>query len=110
MSERLPEFQAKIRESDAIPQPFFEGGWVSISQNALAALGIAGEDFRALLERHLTGDWGAVTEEEKMLNDLAVEHGELIRSIYRLPTGVEIYVTTEEDRESTVLELPDEAT
>jgi hypothetical protein len=70
----------------------------------------AGEDFRALLERHLLGEWGEVTEEEQMLNDLAVEQRELIRSIYRLSTGTEIYVTTEEDRESTIIELPDEAT
>ena len=109
MPERLPEFQGKKGEPADIPQPLFEGGWVSISQNALMALGLAGEDFRALLALHLTGDWGIVTEEEKMLNDLAVEHGELIRSIYRLPSGVEIYVTTTEDRESTILELPDEA-
>ena len=109
MPERLPEFQGKKGEPGDIPQPLFEGGWVSISKNALMALGMAGEDFRALLALHLTGDWGAVTEEEKMLNDMAVEHGELIRSVYRLPTGVEIYVTTTRNRESTVLELPDEA-
>ena len=110
MPERLPEFQGETGEADEIPKPLFEGGWVSISQKALIALGIAGEDFRALLERHLLGDWGEVTEEEQMLNDLAVEHGELIRSIYCLSTGTEIYVTTEADRESTILELPDEAT
>jgi hypothetical protein len=109
MPERLPEFTGETGEAVKIPEPLFEGGWVSISQNALTALGIAGEDFRALLERHLLGDWGEVTEEEQMLNNLAVDHCELIRSIYRLSTGMEIYVTTEGDRESTIIELPDEA-
>jgi hypothetical protein len=61
------------------------------------------------LERHLTGDWGDLREEEKMLNELAVAHGEDVLSAYRLNTGVEIWITTDRDRESTIIELPQEA-
>ena len=109
MPERLPEFQGETGEADEIPEPLFEGGWVSISQKALLALGTVGEDFRALLERHLTGEWGEVTEAEKMLNDEAVKQNERIRSVYRLDTAVELWITTEKDREDTFIELPKEA-
>ena len=109
MPERQPKFQEATSEANGIPEPLFAGGWVSISKEALIALGIAGQDFRALLTRHLLGDWGEVTEAEKMLNDEAVKQNERIRSVYRLDTAVELWITTEKDREDTFIELPQDA-
>jgi hypothetical protein len=107
----FPEWQGEVvaQALDDIPKPLFAGGTVAISKEALQALGVAGEDFRALLERHLTGDWGNLREDEKMLNELAVAYGEDVLSAYRLNTGVEIWITTDRDRESTIIELPQEA-
>jgi hypothetical protein len=107
----LPEWQGEVvaQSLDDIPKPLFAGGTVTISKEALLALGVAGEDFRALLERHLIGDWGDLREDEKMLNELAVAYGEDVLSAYRLNTGVEIWITTDRDRESTIIELPQEA-
>ena len=108
----FPEWKGEVvkQSLDEIPKPLFAGGTVLISKEAIHALGLAGEDFRALLERHLMGDWGdCLRKDEKMLNDLAVEHGEDVLSVYTLSTGVEIWITTDRDRESTIIELPQEA-
>jgi hypothetical protein len=108
----FPEWEGEVVEQslDEIPERLFAGGTVLISKEASLALGLAGEDYRALLGRHLVGDWGdCLRKDEKMLNDLAVEHGEDVLSAYMLANGVEIWITTDRDRENTFIELPQEA-
>ena len=92
-----------------ISRPLFEGGQVLASPLSMRLIEAAGADLRDMLSRHLQGDWGAVNELESFLNDLALSHGELLRSIYQLPDGGEIWVTTTKERDQTFFELPDEA-
>ena len=63
---------------------------------------------RQFLDRHMSGDWGDLGDEDKMLNDIAVKHGERILSAYTLSDGTRIYVITEADRSSTCILLPEE--
>jgi hypothetical protein len=58
--------------------------------------------------RHITGDWGALGEEDKEANDFAVNKPLRIVSAYNLPTGERIYCVTEADRRITTLLLYDE--
>lgn len=51
------------------------------------------------LSRHLGGDWGCVAEEEKLNNDLAIESGERIISVYVLPNNNKIWIITEAEVE-----------
>ena len=60
----------------------------------------------ALPNRHLSGDWGDLCEEDRQLNDEAVENGSRVLSAYVLTTGEKLWVITEADRSSTCLLLP----
>jgi hypothetical protein len=87
----------------------FTLGQVVATPGALRALGGEGIGPEALLQRHVTGDWGELSEEDRLENELSVREGLRILSSYKLPrTGVKIWVITEADRSATTLLLPDE--
>ena len=60
------------------------------------------------LIRHLSGDWGDLSEDDKRLNDEAVRDGDRIFSAYHAPDGTKFWVITESDRSATTFLLPDE--
>lgn len=61
-----------------------------------------------LIDRHIEGDWGDLDDEDKRMNDHAVQAGNLrILSAYKVGTG-EVWVITEADRSSTTILLPEE--
>ncbi|MBP5718171.1 MAG: hypothetical protein J6X53_04235, partial [Abditibacteriota bacterium] len=60
------------------------------------------------LKRHLSGDWGDLSEGDKRLNDEAVKDGDRIFSAYHAPDGTKFWVITESDRSATTFLLPDE--
>lgn len=62
----------------------------------------------AFLYRHSQCDWGDLDAEDKATNDEALEHEGRLLSMYRLPSGKEIWAVTEWDRSSTTLLLPSE--
>ena len=59
-----------------------------------------------LLNRHLSGDWGDLCDEDRELNDEATKNGSRVLSSYTLNTGEKIWIITEADRSSTCLLLP----
>lgn len=61
-----------------------------------------------LLERHRSGDWGELCEEDKKENELSIEKGFRILSKYFLKTKQALYIITEADRSSTTILLPEE--
>ena len=68
----------------------------------------AGEDLLpALLERHRSGDWGDVPEEDARENEFSVKYGYRIVSSYRVAEE-RLWVITESDRSATTLLLPSE--
>ena len=86
----------------------FELGRLVATPGALAALKRAPTDTVELLTRHMLGDWGELEEEDVQANQQALKDGLRLLSIYRLRTGVKIWVITEADRSSTTLLLPEE--
>lgn len=66
------------------------------------------------LMRHRDGDWGDLCEEDKLLNDLAVQNGERILSAYDIPKfyclgyADKIWIITEADRSYTTFLFPHE--
>jgi hypothetical protein len=63
---------------------------------------------QALLQRHVTGDWGVLCDEDIQSNNDAVQHGDRILSNYPIANNVRIWVITEWDRSVTTLLLPSE--
>jgi hypothetical protein len=60
-----------------------------------------------LMGRHLQGDWGDVSAEDRERNNQALIDGERLLSAYRLG-GKKIWIITEHDRSSTCALLPEE--
>lgn len=90
-------------------KPKFELGQVAATPGALAAMEERGVAASTLLTRHVQGDWGDLCDEDIEMNNQAVELGERIFSVYKLPPdGEKIWVITERDRSTTTLLLPKE--
>jgi hypothetical protein len=59
--------------------------------------------------RHVRGDWGDVSENDRAENEFAIGRELRIWSVYHLPvTGEKIWVITEADRSQTTILLPEE--
>jgi hypothetical protein len=92
----------------------FMYGRLLATPGALGALDEA--RIRALVTRHLSGDWGALDAEDRAANDRAVIAGDRILSAYpidpaELCDGLglnTVWIITEADRSVTTVLLPDE--
>ena len=61
------------------------------------------------LIRHQSGDWGEIDTHDRKENQLSLEQGFRLISVYTLSiTGVKIWVITEADRSSTCILLTEE--
>ena len=84
----------------------FPLGDVVATPSVLDALDRAGISAESLLNRHVAGDWGEMTENDRQMNDLAISSGGRLLSTYDLPDKVRLWIITEEDRSATTLLLP----
>ena len=85
----------------------FEVGQVLITPGAYEELNL--RDVAACLMNHVSGDFGIVSEEDKALNEEAIESGEdRILSAYRDRNDVKFWIITDEDRSATTILLPSE--
>jgi len=88
----------------------FELGQVVGTPEALQAL--APERVLEILARHLSGDWGELSEVDKKENDLSVREGFRILSAYWIDEADQskgkVWVITEADRSSTCILEPDQ--
>ena len=85
----------------------FELGQVLVTQGAYEALNL--KDAASCLVRHAKGDFGVVSEEDKALNEKAIESGgDRILSAYRDGNDVKFWIITECDRSATTILLPSE--
>ncbi len=90
-------------------KPLFPLGRIVSTPGALDALAAEGADAVALLKRHVSGDWGTLSEEDRQENELSVKEGFRILSAYVLPSiGIKLWIITEADRSATTLLLPNE--
>jgi hypothetical protein len=76
-------------------KPLFDLGQIVATPDFLEELRKSGETAAKFLQRHVTGDYGDLCEEDRLLNEQAVRHGDRIFSAYRLTTGVKIWIITE---------------
>jgi hypothetical protein len=61
-----------------------------------------------LLQRHASGDWGDVCEEDRVANNDALQYGDRLLSSYAISENIKIWVITEYDRSVTTILLPSE--
>jgi hypothetical protein len=76
-------------------KPLFELGVVVATPPCLEAFQASGDNPAVFLQRHLTGDFGDLSDEDRKLNEQAVVNGDRIISAYTLANGVKIWIITE---------------
>ena len=92
----------------------FRLGYLASTCNAFEALQRNNVTALSLLRRHLSGDWGKVSDEDAYVNDMSVQDGSRILSSYLLPDDTTIWIITdaeideEHNREATTLLLPED--
>jgi hypothetical protein len=90
-----------------MPNLFLPGDAVVATPAFLAMAQREGINPDTYLARHLSGDWGDVTEEDKGENEFALSRNLRIVSVYNTPdNGTRFWIITEADRSSTTLLLP----
>lgn len=94
-------------------RPRFKLGQVVATPGAIETLRKARLMPQQFLDRHIKGDWGDLSADDKTLNDDALVDGSRIMSAYTLTSGEKLWVITEAadddgNRICTTLLLPDE--
>ncbi|CAJ3746397.1 plasmid related protein [Burkholderia pseudomallei] len=85
-------------------KPLFRPGRLLITPVALTALRANGIPVISVVLKHIAGDWGIVSDEDRQQNDLSIRAGLRLISLYRLPDQTRILVLTEWDRSNTTIE------
>ena len=86
----------------------FPLGQTVATPGALAALASTGQSPLEFLDRHVQGDWGELSEEDRQENEFSLREGFRLLSAYRLNDGTKIWIITEADRSATTILLPEE--
>jgi hypothetical protein len=86
----------------------FALGQTFITPGAQEALEISGETPIQFLRRHVSADWGELSEEAVKENELSLREGFRLLSAYRTAKGQTIWLITEGDRSATTILLPSE--
>jgi hypothetical protein len=89
----------------AIQEKFALGRTV-ITPNALRCL--HPEDVLASMLRHAAGDWGDCCQEDRDENELSLQEGLRLLSVYRDRSGTKFWIITEADRSATTVLLPED--
>jgi len=93
---------------------FSLGKIIVATPGAVEALLKANQSPADFIARHVAGDWGDLSAEDKRLNDEAVADNDnpetrgRVFSAYKTANGEKIWVITEASRESTCILLPSE--
>lgn len=93
-------------QSDRREKPSFPIGRLVATPGAIEAL--AHMDIVKSLQRHLSGDWGDVDDEDRAANDRALIEGTRLLSSYKAENGTKFWIITEADRSATTVLLPSE--
>jgi histidine ammonia-lyase len=86
----------------------FALGQTYMTPGAEEALMIAGQTGIEFLRRHMSNDWGELSDEDARENELSLKEGFRLLSAYRTAKGQKLWIITEADRSSTTILLPDE--
>ena len=69
---------------------------------------VSSAELLAALVRHVRGDWGDLTDEDRAVNESALRYGGRLMSAYLMADGRRFWIITEADRSRTTALLPDE--
>ena len=87
--------------------PRFALGMLTATPGAMDVLQGHPDLVHSMLSRHAYGDWGTLDEEDKEANEMAVQQGARILSVY-IEHETKFYVITSSERTETCILLPSE--
>lgn len=91
-----------------MPTPLFPTGRLLITPGAKEALDDHPATTRALLTRHVSGDWSEMSAEDQAENQFSVPRRLRVFSAYSLADETRLWIITEADRSTTTILLPSE--
>ena len=86
----------------------FTLGQTFITPGAEEALQIAGQTAIEFLRRHMSCDFGELSDDDQQENQLALNQGFRLLSNYQTGKGQQLWIITEADRSATTVLLPSE--
>ena len=86
----------------------FALGRTFITPGAEEALQIAGQTAIEFLRRHMSCDWGELSDDDVQENELSLKRGFRLLSAYQTGKGQKLWIITEADRSATTVLLPAE--
>ena len=86
----------------------FALGQTFITPGAEEALQIAGQTEIEFLRRHMSCEWGELSEDDIRENELSLNKGFRLLSAYQTGKGQKLWIITEADRSATTILLPSE--
>jgi hypothetical protein len=86
----------------------FSLGETYITPGAEEALMFAGQTGIEFLRRHVSGDFGELTNADMEENELSLREGFRVLSAYRTTKGEKLWIITEADHSATTILLPSE--
>ena len=84
----------------------FQLGQTMATPNAINCL--TQDDILSGIIRHQSGDWGDVGQDDRKENDLSLEKGFRLFSVYHARNGVKFWIITEADRSATTVLMPED--
>ena len=122
MSDKKSQSGAVRRQTLMSNAPRFALGQIVATPGALDLLERCGFSSMALISRHVHGDWGDSCAEDQATNELSVQQGMRVMSVYRLVDATRlaqtppekrsnlptVWIITEADRSVTTLLLPED--
>ena len=86
----------------------FALGQTYITPGAEVALMISGQTAIEFLRRHMSCDWGELSDDDIAENELSLKQGFRLLSNYQTGKGQQLWIITEADRSATTVLLPSE--
>jgi hypothetical protein len=86
----------------------FTLGQTFITPGAQEAIQIAGQTEIEFLRRHMSGDWGEISDDDVAENEFSLQEGFRLLSSYQTAKGQQLWIITEADRSATTILLPSE--
>ncbi|MAS38371.1 MAG: hypothetical protein CL610_30520 [Anaerolineaceae bacterium] len=84
----------------------FEVGRLGITPGAQKQIPM--KEVEIAVNRHASGDWGEICDEDRSQNEWALENDARLMSVYESESGEPFWIITEADRSSTTILLPSE--
>lgn len=108
-----PGLAFRFRRNEAMPHQLFPLGRIMMTTNLKDTLQRANpagweEELQMFINRHASGDWGDLDEEDKLENELSLHRGSRILSAHIATPDIRVWVITEADRSITTVLLPED--